>query len=76
MLEAWICQSSHSLPCSKCEGFLNIAKLFLEQGHVNLSNTFAILAPMKRYTSEHASILLLWCPFVSEIQIKVTLLAF
>ena len=41
------CQSAHSSPCSKCEGFLNVAKLVIEPSYCNLSNAFAMLAPMK-----------------------------
>ena len=59
------CQSAHSPPCSKCEGFLSVAKLIIEQGHCNLSSAFAMLASMKRYTSEYARSLLLQMPLVS-----------
>lgn len=59
------CQSAHSLPCSKCEGFLSVTKLILEQGHLNLSSAFAMLTPTKRYTSEYARSLLLQMPLVS-----------
>ena len=59
------CQFAHSPPCSRCEGFLSVAKLVIEQDHCTLSSAFAMLAPMKSYTCEYARSLLLQMPLVS-----------
>ena len=59
------CSYVHAQPCQKCEHFLQVAKIVLEQGYCSLSKAFNMAAPGIKYDANRARSLLLQMPLVS-----------
>ena len=58
------CQNHHSLPCPKCEPLINVAKLVLSNGHIQLSVAFKSAYPTQTYKTDIAIQRFLQMPLV------------
>ena len=59
------CEDNHKSPCTICTPLLNVARIVISNGQVQLSTAFKLAYPTQKYKTDIALLLLLQMPLLA-----------